>query len=253
VTAVAVALAWWWWWWRRWWWSSRLLVPDAVAFLELALLGVAGGDVCGLGRSQLQTTLGIDDSARRALQPALRVDTQPSAGSPDHQDGPAKLDAHSGGHAPRVLLDERPSHDLVEDRETIPPWMRPPSPRSVRQGQFHAAAGRRELELQMQAELVELAAGEAVVRQDAKVAVREECRPVRGAPGRAGASVRASSVAAVSDIEVLDLSGLGLDEILARLDALPISIVKMASASAASSTSARRSVRLSGFIVVSQS
>jgi hypothetical protein len=120
----------------------------------------------------------------------------------------------------------------------IPPWVIPsqPSNRSSSTNSVHDARCGSRWSDQLQAVLVlSVAAGEAVVRLE------------RERPERDSRTTRAS------DVKVLHLAGLGLDEVLARRDLLAHQHREDLVGAAAFSLSTRRSVRVSGFIVVSQS
>ena len=89
-----------------------------------------------------------------------------------------------------------------------------------------------------------------------RVGLRHQVRQARPQRACATADVRSRTRCrrrAVSDIEVLDLAGLGRDPVAARLDLLAHELGEVVSASAASSISTRSSVRVAGFMVVSQS
>ena len=171
---------------------------------------------------------------------------------------------------PQLSWHQGPGHDLVEDRAQDPAVDDPlPALEAAGHLQLGPAAAGLQVELEVQADLVELAAGEAVVRPDPEVLVARGSRgsdraasSARSGAVRHAASSRGSApepavvaVAAKPDqtSRFWTFRASVLMKSLRGSTRSPISIVKMASASAASSTSARSSVRVSGFIVVSQS
>jgi len=145
--------------------SSLLRVAIAVAFLELALAVVGRGDVQRLGRREHLARAAGDHPAGRGDDPAARL------GDPALDvDGPAKRyrslerDRKPGRQAPAVGVDERPGHDLVEDRGDDPavgdlvPALEPLGDLEVRPAPLAI-----DVEVEVQATGVQRPAGEAVV------------------------------------------------------------------------------------------
>ena len=117
-------------------------------------------------------------------------------------------------HVPRPITDQAMTSSRIV--HTMPPCAtRVPALESsgARVSSVHDPSGSR-VELEMQAVLVELAAREAVMRLEVERAV-----PVAKA-GRPRHDSVAAGVATASDVQVADLAGLGLDELLARRDLL---------------------------------
>ena len=104
---------------------------------------------------------GVDDPAARQGRPPLGADRTPD------RDGLPEVDRHPGRHAPVVLADEGPGHDLVEDRAEDPamgdalPALEPPI-----EGHGRPRSARLDVHRQTQAARVERAAGEAVVGRE---------------------------------------------------------------------------------------
>ena len=92
--------------------------PVAVARLELALAVVVAREVGRPRRSRGRSPVARRRSAPPCRRPPTRDRTiQPSARmrlADRHR--PPEVDRHPGGETPVVLADERPGHDLVEDR-----------------------------------------------------------------------------------------------------------------------------------------
>src|ERR1035437_6024856 len=148
--------------------------PQPVAFFELALSGVASRDVGRLGGRQLEAALHLDDTPGGALDTTLRLD-DPAFGANRlaHEHWPVERDAHPGRHAPAVLLDPSPGRDFVEDRRDDAAVDEAfPALETVGHRQFDVAAPGLELEREVKPDLVELAAGKAMVRADSEILVR---------------------------------------------------------------------------------
>ena len=101
----------------------------------------------------------------RVIHPSARIGCRP---------GPAAgIDGHPGRDAPVVLADERPGHDLVEDRAQDPavddalPALEPAIERRAR-----PTTARLDVQVEPEAAGVERPAGEAVVRRELEAAGR---------------------------------------------------------------------------------
>ena len=202
------------------------LEPERVAVLELLLArprarrrtspppGRAPGRSAGS-----MTTPSASTSRRRtpATQPSARI------GRPIGH-GPLELDGHPGGDAPVVVVDQRPGHDLVEERAHDPAVRDPvPALEPAIERELRPAAVAAGVELELEAVRVQRPAGEAVVRRE-----HDPARPRCGRPG-------ASPAAQMSRLRTLRASV--LMKSLRGSTRSPMSIVKIASASPASSTS----------------
>ena len=140
---------------------------EAIGGAELGLARLGRRDIASLGGGQ-QGAILVDDPPAGPEEPPVRLghlalDPQPMADVDRLQVAHRQL----GGHAPAVVLEERPAHQLVEERgqdaavRLVGPADQVRAKRDLGPGQ-----ARRGVDGRPQAAFVELAADEAVMRVD---------------------------------------------------------------------------------------
>ena len=171
---------------------------------------------------------------RGSVDPALGADRPPD------RDRPPEVDRHPGRDAPVVVGDERPGHDLVEDR-AHDPAVGDPVPALEPLGRASSSVQRPPL-----VDVERRGAGRASLSSRRRSSCAARTRSARRLGAAADARPQTS--------RLLDLPGLGLDEVLARRDLLAHEHREdLVGRRRRPRPSTRSSVRVSGFIVVSQS
>ena len=138
-------------------------VSDEIHVEARAVVGRALGTVT-------TNSLEVDDLRGRPEEPAAGLSDLPlGADRPSDGHRSPEVDRHPGRHAPRAAADDRPGHHLVKDRaQDAAVGDALPALEPGIQGQLGPAPVGAAVELEVEAVLVQLAAGEAAMRLEAE-------------------------------------------------------------------------------------